>query len=102
MIEVQPTTHPTGDGDQVEDVESTSESEESAKSKESSKEQAKSLVSTDNSYKNVYIMSDIKWGVHSDIERRKGKYWYLPGPVKEYYCYLKQVSAVCVTVTLNR
>lgn len=41
--------------------------------------------------KSVYLMSHINWGVHSDIERKKSKYWYYPGPLKKYYCYVKQV-----------
>ncbi|KAF6030854.1 hypothetical protein EB796_010841 [Bugula neritina] len=41
--------------------------------------------------KNVYVLSDLKWGVHSDVDRLKSKYWYFPGPLKEYYCYLKKV-----------
>ncbi|KAF6030865.1 hypothetical protein EB796_010828 [Bugula neritina] len=41
--------------------------------------------------KNVYILSDLKWGVHSDVDRLKSNYWYFPGPLKEYYCYLKKV-----------
>lgn len=49
-------------------------------------------TSTEGGNKNVYILSHLKWGVYSDIERRKVKYWYMPGPLKEYYCYLKAVS----------
>lgn len=53
----------------------------------------------DTSAKKVYLLSHIKWGVHSEVERVKGKYWYMPGALKKYYCYLKTVSMTKYLVT---
>lgn len=44
--------------------------------------------------KKVYLMSNIKWGIHPEVERVKGKYWYMIGPLKTWYCYLKTVSVI--------
>lgn len=44
--------------------------------------------------KNVYLMSHINWGIHSELDKRKSKYWYYPGPLKQYYCYAKQVAYI--------
>ena len=51
--------------------------------------------------KKVYLMSHIKWGVHSEVERVKWKYWYMVGPLKTWYCYLKTVSCWVMVMVLR-
>lgn len=52
--------------------------------------------------KSVYLLSHVKWGVNSDIDKRKSKYWYYPGPLKQYYCYLKRVGSKRTQLPLVR
>ena len=51
--------------------------------------------------KKVYLMSHIKWGVHSEVERVKWKYWYMVGPLKTWYCYLKTVRCWFMIMVLR-
>jgi len=44
--------------------------------------------------KDVYLLTSLKWGIHSDIHRQKDKHWYFPGPLKLWYCYWKKVNSL--------
>ncbi|XP_067950632.1 acylglycerol kinase, mitochondrial-like [Watersipora subatra] len=90
VIEVEPLGTPhEGEEKSLGDVKTSSV--ESVNEKAISADSPANVSGLSAGNKNIYIMSNLKWGVHSDIDRKKGKYWYMPGPLKEYYCYLKQV-----------